>query len=261
MGSCVHSALEWSYGQEISPPLQELLVYYQETWEQKDSPDIKVIKRGTTKEDYRRTGVQLLRRFYPRGADWCRKETLGLEVKVNLQLDEGLEYTGYIDRVTRDNRGVLCLIDYKTGKRVPDPGEDRQLRSYALWAMGEYGDEEALLIYEDMRGDRRASATMTESHLSTVRDSLIHDINRVKQATEFPAKPSILCHWCGFNGICPDAQGDGTRNIAPLPKRPSGDAAICPKCSQQLEQRNGRYGTFIGCTGFKNGCRYTRDSW
>lgn len=33
---------------------------------------------------------------------------------------------------------------------------------------------------------------------------------------------------------------------------------ICPDCGEKLVARDGRYGRFIGCTGFPN-CRYTRD--
>lgn len=32
---------------------------------------------------------------------------------------------------------------------------------------------------------------------------------------------------------------------------------ICPKCGQELVIRNGKYGKFIGCSGFKDGCRVT----
>lgn len=35
---------------------------------------------------------------------------------------------------------------------------------------------------------------------------------------------------------------------------------ICPKCGNKLEIRNGMYGKFYGCTGFKiNNCRYTEE--
>lgn len=34
------------------------------------------------------------------------------------------------------------------------------------------------------------------------------------------------------------------------------DASICPKCGNLLQKRNGRFGEFLGCTGYPN-CRFT----
>ena len=34
----------------------------------------------------------------------------------------------------------------------------------------------------------------------------------------------------------------------------------CPLCGAELEQRYGRYGSFIGCTEYPD-CNYTRDEW
>ena len=39
------------------------------------------------------------------------------------------------------------------------------------------------------------------------------------------------------------------------------DPKICPECGRRLVERNGRNGTFIGCTGYFSGCRYTRNRW
>ena len=32
---------------------------------------------------------------------------------------------------------------------------------------------------------------------------------------------------------------------------------ICPKCGERLIVKNGKYGQFIACEGFKNGCKNT----
>ena len=36
------------------------------------------------------------------------------------------------------------------------------------------------------------------------------------------------------------------------------DNMICPKCGKELVLRNGKYGTFVGCSGYPN-CRYTKN--
>ena len=30
----------------------------------------------------------------------------------------------------------------------------------------------------------------------------------------------------------------------------------CPKCGKDLVQKEGKYGPFLGCSGFKDGCKY-----
>ncbi len=50
--------------------------------------------------------------------------------------------------------------------------------------------------------------------------------------------------------------------LAELPGMPSGDAdhaPVCPRCGSLLMKRNGKYGSFWGCSGFP-GCRYTRNA-
>ena len=32
---------------------------------------------------------------------------------------------------------------------------------------------------------------------------------------------------------------------------------ICPKCGKEMFEKNGKFGKFLGCTGFPN-CRYTK---
>ena len=36
------------------------------------------------------------------------------------------------------------------------------------------------------------------------------------------------------------------------------DIRKCPVCGKTLKRRNGRYGEFMGCSGYP-GCRYTED--
>lgn len=39
---------------------------------------------------------------------------------------------------------------------------------------------------------------------------------------------------------------------------PMKDLMVCPLCGRDLVLREGRYGRFYGCTGYPNGCRFTR---
>ena len=35
------------------------------------------------------------------------------------------------------------------------------------------------------------------------------------------------------------------------------DASVCPECGGKLREKNGQYGSFIGCSNYPK-CRYTR---
>ena len=40
-------------------------------------------------------------------------------------------------------------------------------------------------------------------------------------------------------------------------KQENTDSQVCPKCGKSLVERNGKFGRFLGCTGFP-GCNYTK---
>ena len=50
------------------------------------------------------------------------------------------------------------------------------------------------------------------------------------------------------------------RCASALAAAPEGSSARCPDCGATLVARNGKYGNFIGCSGYPR-CRYTRDDW
>lgn len=47
-------------------------------------------------------------------------------------------------------------------------------------------------------------------------------------------------------------KGDKVENLKTNTK-----VGICPVCGEPLRIKEGRFGKFIGCSGFKNGCRKT----
>ena len=154
---------------------------------------------------------------------------------------------------------MLRITDFKSGKRVNDPTDDRQLCSYALWFFEEFEENEIEIAFEALRHKKTMHGTIKRTQVPIIKKRLLADINSVMAATEFEAKPSILCDWCGYNPICKEARG-ASRYSYKDTEDYSGDSDKCPRCGSDLEERDGRYGTFIGCTEFPD-CRYTRDDW
>lgn len=258
MGSAVHEALRWAWaereaGREPSPG--SVAERHDGFWWSGGLSRAVVVKQGLRDEDYRLEGRRMVE-TYARGAFLRdQSETLGLEIRFRMPLCDDVLLTGVIDRVARSPRGMLRIIDYKTGSRVPNPLSDPQLIYYAAWAFEAYSDGSAELTFLDLRGERELTAEFQRPGILPYLETLVEEIARIGTTERFEASPSLLCKWCGFNPICeavePSMRAAGRSFAAP-------DALECPECGGRLVPRNGRYGNFLGCSGYP-GCRYTQD--
>lgn len=59
---------------------------------------------------------------------------------------------------------------------------------------------------------------------------------------------------CRMNQKVFELLGKEAQNIS----KKTADEPICPKCGEILLKRNGKFGEFLGCSGFPN-CRYTKN--
>jgi len=265
MGSAVHETLRHLYaeraeGREPSPEVAA--ERYEAAWASPGLGASIVVKSGRSAEDYRADGREMVRRYAGGRFVEDASETLELERRFRVELDGGIRFNGIIDRVARPPGGTVRIIDYKTGNRVPDPRTDPQLSYYAIWVMDEAGVDEVELAYEDLRRGQPLTAHLRRNDLPGHVEVLLASIRSILAASEFPARPSVLCRWCGFNPIC-DAVEPSMR-VDPDAARTHATASIsgheCPECGSSLRERDGRFGRFIGCSRYPR-CRYTRNEW
>ncbi len=262
LGKSIHAALENTYrtkddGGNIS--LTSLKTAFEQAWNAPEKENIKVIKNNMTSRDYFLDGQNMLKKYYHRVLATDRSETVALEKYFETTIDNSIRYRGYIDRISKNPDGMLRITDFKSGKRVNDPLEDMQLCSYALWCFEEFKENEIEIAFEALRHEKTLHGKIKKSQLPHIKKRLIADINSVIAATEFEANPSILCDWCGYNPICNHARG-ASRYSYRNSEDYNSDSDECPRCGGDLEERDGRYGTFIGCTEYPD-CKYTRDGW
>jgi RecB family exonuclease len=262
LGRAIHAALEHTYrkkddGGNIS--LNSLKTAFDQAWNSPEKENVKVIKNNMTSRDYYFEGQDMLKKYYQRVLAFDCSETVALEKYFEITINDSICYRGYIDRISKNPDGMLRITDFKSGKRVNDPLEDMQLCSYALWCFEEFKEYEIEIAFEALRYEKTLHGKIKNLQLPHIKKRLIADINSVMAATEFDASPSILCDWCGYNPICNHAR-EASRYSYRNPEDYSSDSDECPRCGGDLEERNGRYGTFIGCTEFPD-CRYTRDDW
>lgn len=212
LGSVVHEVLEWMYRRrsEGAPPaLDEVLDELARRWQASWTDDIAIVRLGVSADDVYRQGREMLTGFFHNVFLSDRSTTIALEQRMSARISEDVTFTGFADRVGRTEQGRLFVVDYKTSSREGDASdfsEGLQAPLYAVSAMDHNGDATCLAGYHYLRFgstnwrevDRKTGEVLQNRFRRLAEEALA--------ATEFPAKPGILCAWCGFNRICPAAE-------------------------------------------------------
>jgi putative RecB family exonuclease len=212
LGQVVHDVLEQAYAERSRGgpvDVSWMTAAYERLWRSPDLASYRVVKRGAMADDYRAEGLAMVASYHERIFAADTSETVGLEHRFLLALDadSGHAWAGVIDRLARLADGGLRIIDYKTGKSVPDPRTDGQLQSYALHVLAEHRVERVELCIEGLRTGTTLTAPFPAAQAGEVRGRLLARIAEIEAASSWPARPSMLCDWCAFNVICPDAGG------------------------------------------------------
>jgi len=210
LGSRVHDALEWLYGQVqlgLTPRADEVLARYRQSWDAEWTDGVRIVRRGMTADAYRQAGVKCLELYCARHAPFDGEIVLGLEMPFSIALDEGTELHGFIDRLTKRDSDIYEVHDYKTSGTLPRPEEvarDVQAGLYALATRSRFPHaREIRLVWHYLRFDERLVTTRSPQALEALRSDTLRRIREIERATEFPPQESALCAWCEYFGICP----------------------------------------------------------
>jgi len=213
LGKRVHETLEKLYRDLLAsrtPSLDELLVLYHKSWNENFSDKVTIVKTGFGPDHYRDIGVACVTKFYRSEHPFDDGTTLGLEERVTLALDEEGRYQlqGYIDRLVRQEGGVLEIHDYKTSSgwlpRESDLRKDRQLTIYRMAVAKRFPEaREIRLVWHYLVSGQTFRSDRTPEEIERQRRQMIGLIDTIEAAKEFPAKVSVLCDWCEYRGICP----------------------------------------------------------
>ena len=135
------------------------------------------------------------------------------ELKITLQLDDGPELRGIIDRVDVAPNGWVRIVDYKTG-RSPRPGYEAnalfQMRFYAfvVWRTRgvlprrlqlTYLGDGAVVQHEPSQAEMATFETRIRALWQSILDTA--------RTGEWEPRPSALCSWCSFRELCPQFGG------------------------------------------------------
>ena len=213
LGNRVHDALEALYRDLLAskrPTLDEILALYHRSWEKSYSDKITIVKTDLTPEHYRKTGEECLAKYYRRHDPFDDGQTLGLEERVTLSLDEQGRYQlqGYIDRLVRQEQGVYEIHDYKTSSgRLPSDADlraDRQLTLYQMAVEKRFPDaREIRLVWYYLVFDQKKTSARTPREIEQHRKQTIGLIDTIEGTKDYPYRKSPLCSWCEYRDICP----------------------------------------------------------
>nr|WP_246314290.1 PD-(D/E)XK nuclease family protein [Kineococcus aurantiacus] len=165
---------------------------------------------------------RLLERYFQL-EDPTRLEPAAREMRVEVDLDDGLQLRGIVDRLDVAPDGAMRVVDYKTGRAPSEATAGRamfQMRFYALvlWRLRGQVPRLLQLVYLGS-GDVVRYVPDEGDLLATERKvrALWEAIERNHRTGEWPARPSRTCTWCDHKALCPSFGG----TPPPLPTLPT----------------------------------------
>ncbi|MBN2457781.1 PD-(D/E)XK nuclease family protein [Candidatus Woesearchaeota archaeon] len=209
MGDLVHRTLEKLYNdlkfQKLNE-LNELLNFFNQTWEKEYTDVILIAKSQYTAENYREMGIKYITDYYNQYHPFNQLTILGLETQDRLTLPDGNQYHVRIDKLAcKDTTYYVC--DYKTNSRMKDQeeaDEDRQLAMYSIWVKDKFKDaKKVILLWHMLAFNKEAVSERTEELLKKLQEETFELIKEVEACKEFPTNVTKLCDYCVFKSMCP----------------------------------------------------------
>lgn len=243
MGKRVHEILERLYHHVARfgkpPSLAQVLERFHKDWALAWHDKVTIVRAENAPEFYQDRGARCLENFYRAHYPFSDGETLGLEQRLQLQLDGDGRYraVGVVDRIARRSDGTFEIHDYKTSGYLPQQrrlDEDRQLALYQIGLEQTYSDaREVELVWHYLVFNKTLRSRRTRESLDKLRDETMRLIDSIESETEFRPRPGPLCRWCDYAELCPEAPEEAravARSRAPL----VAEAPPLPAMEQQL---------------------------
>ena len=122
---------------------------------------------------------------------------------------DDLNLRGILDRMDRNQKGELIIVDYKSGKAPMAKYKEPRffaLKLYALLIKEELNEMPAELKLIYLKNSTIHTLKITEQDLIDAKNEIIKIWENIKKAYEnndFPAVKNNLCDWCYYKPICP----------------------------------------------------------
>jgi len=214
LGNAVHDVLEWLYRERSAggePTVEQALDRLAAAWDARwEDGKVAVIRVADDASLYLRRGREMVTAYHGRVFLHDRSATVSLEERLSVRLSDRVVFTGFADRIGRTERGTLFVVDYKTSSREgngDDFSEGLQAPLYAAALLERHREEPVCLAgYHYLRHGSTSWRKVDRDGAGRVQGRFLEKAERALDATEFPARPGILCAWCGFNHLCEHAR-------------------------------------------------------
>ena len=187
-------------------------------------------------------------------------EPLGVERTVSAPTAT-LVLSGRVDRIDERPDGSVVVVDYKTGRRPPGRRRARARLALAVYAVAAARTLRRPCAVVELHhlptrhGRRReprpgSLARKVAEAESIAREARAADeayaAGRHRREAAFPARPSSLCSWCDFRGVCAEgraagpaapSRGVGRVRLRELPGRPPGPCVRAGRASRAFAAR------------------------
>lgn len=212
LGSRVHEALEKIYKDlkfEKLNTMQEILDFYNKSWQNNWNDNIVIVKKEYTLENYRKMGEKFITDYYNRYQPFDDSKTIGLETEYKVYLDSEKKHQIHvrIDRLAIKDDNTYEIHDYKTSNSLPTQEKvdsDRQLAIYAYGIKQMYPDAKKIrLIWHYLAFDKEMVSERTDEQINDLKLDILDLIKDIEKCEEFPTNESALCNWCQYMPICP----------------------------------------------------------
>jgi RecB family exonuclease len=211
LGNVVHDVLQWLYEQRdksATPQAEDSLDEFARRWHSSWTDDVAIVRLTDSADDAYRMGRTMLEAFHRNVLSRDQSQTVALEQRYSQRLSPEVVFTGFADRIGRTEKGQLFVVDYKTSKSEGNPSEfseGLQAPLYTACAIENLDESEALAGYHYLRMGTTRWQRVTRERARSLLDRFLVLTQEAAAAAEFPARPGVLCAWCGFNHLCPDA--------------------------------------------------------
>lgn len=210
LGSRVHEALEKLYRDKMyckDNSLEDILAFYNDSWDSQYDDSITIAKKEYTAENYRDQGIKFITDYYESHKPFNDMTIIGLETEDKLHLPNGDTYSIRIDKFACiGDEYYVC--DYKTDKRLKTQeaaDEDRQLAMYSVWVKRNYPDAKRVhLLWHMLRFNKDVTSERTDEQLDALLKETMNTIHDIELCTDWCPNVTALCDYCEFKRHCPE---------------------------------------------------------
>lgn len=209
-GTLVHAVLERLFDAPAGArTLEAASALLPECWDAvlAERPECAAVVDGDTESWFAGAGALLATYFTLE--DPNRLEPAERELVISVDLDEGFQLRGIVDRLDVAPDGAMRVVDYKTG-RSPSPGFESgalfQMRFYALVLSRLRGRVPAMLQLVYLGDGTLLRHTPDETELAVTEQrvrAIWAGIRATAESGSWRPRRGPLCGWCAHQALCP----------------------------------------------------------